>query len=490
MSRTMARDCLRLRLRMLVPLLTGAALLSCQDTPSDLAEIGVPDTDEIAVADTEASDVVAAPDTSPAPPSSQNVLLIIADDLGLDHAECYGATGSLASTPTIGTLCEEGVVFANAWAMPTCSPTRAAMLTGRYPLRHGVGAPSGGSQPGLPEDEQTIPRVLNAHPDLGVTHANIGKWHLSAGKNIDGDPNAFGWGHFSGIIQGVVSDYYAWTRVVDGVSEGVETYVTTALVDDAIAWLDAQEGPWVLWLALNAPHAPFHVPPPGLHSQSLPDTPGNCPLSKNATCYRAAIEAMDSEISRLLASMDADTRANTNIIYLGDNGSPGQVAQDPVTSTHAKGTLHEGGVHVPFVVHGPAVVEGGRSVDAIIDVTDVFATVLTLAGVDVDVADLDGITIDSVSLVPYLTDPAQAPLREWTLSELYASAASNDQPGRAIRDLRFKLIVFLDGREEFYDLLADSWETTDLLAGEALDTEAQTAYDTLSATLDGLLAAP
>jgi len=427
-------------------------------------------------------------DTSPPPPSGQNVLLIIADDLGLDHAECYGATGSLASTPTIGTLCEEGVVFANAWAMPTCSPTRAAMLTGRYPLRHGVGAPSGGSQPGLPEDEQTIPRVLNAHPDLGVTHANIGKWHLSAGMNIDGDPNAFGWGHFSGIIQGVVNDYYAWTKVVDGVSEVVETYVTTALVDDAIAWLDAQDGPWVLWLALNAPHAPFHIPPPGLHSQSLPDTPGDCPLSKNATCYRAAIEAMDSEISRLLASMDADTRANTNIIYLGDNGSPGQVAQDPVTSKRAKGTLYEGGVHVPFVVHGPAVVEGGRSVDAIIDVTDVFATVLTLAGVDV--ADLDGITIDSVSLVPYLTDPAQAPLREWTLSELYASAASNNQPGRTIRDVRFKLIVFLDGREEFYDLLADPWETTDLLAGEALDTDAEITYDTLSATLEGPLAAP
>ena len=133
-------------------------------------------------------------------------------------------------------------------------------------------------------------------------------------------------------------------------------------------------------------------------------------------------------------------------------------------------------------------VQGGRSVDAIIDVSDVFATVLTLAGVDV--AGLDGATIDSVSLVPYLTDPAQEPLREWTLSELYASASSDDATGRAIRDARFKLILFLDGREELYDLLADPWEATDLLAGETLDTDAQAAYDTLSATVAGLIASP
>jgi arylsulfatase A-like enzyme len=415
--------------------------------------------------------------------SAQNVLLIIADDLGLDHSECYGAPGELAATPTLRGLCEQGVVFTNAWAMPTCSPTRATMLTGRYPMRHGVGAPSGGEQPGLGAGELTLPQVLDASPELGVAHANIGKWHLSAGLNIDGDPNDFGWGHFSGIVRGVVNDYYAWIKVVDGVSEAVETYATTALVDDAIGWVDAQDGPWVLWLALNAPHSPFHIPPTGLHSQALPETPGPCPNGSRETCYRAAIEAMDTEIGRLLDSLDAETRANTTIIYLGDNGTPGTVAQAPVDSAHAKGTLYEGGVHVPFVIQGPTVVQGGRSVDAIIDVSDVFATVLRLAGVDQATLDAQTTTTDSVSLTPYLADPEQTPLRAWTVSELHTSQTSEDQPGKAIRDARFKLILFQDGREELYDLLADAWESTELIGSGALDTEAQAAYDDLSAIL-------
>jgi arylsulfatase B len=461
-----------------------------QDVASDTASDTTGDTPEDVAQDVpDGGDDADTTDNAPT-----NVLLIIADDLGLDASECYGSTGEIASTPNIRALCEAGVVFNNAWVAPTCSPTRATMLTGRYPLRHGVGAPPGGDIPSLGDMEVTIPRVLNAHPELGVAHANIGKWHLTAGRNNPTAPNDFGWGYYSGVFNGAVPDFFEWTKTEDGEEVPVTNYATTELVDDAITWIGTQEGegkPWVMWLAFNAPHTPFHVPPADLHSEDLGE-PGPCPARENSACYRAAIEAMDAELGRLLGTLSPESLARTHIIYLGDNGTPAQVVQSPVERMRAKDSLYQGGIRVPFIVSGPAVVDGGRSVDAVIDASDVFASVLEMAGMDPrDVAQLgEGDNkVDSVSIVPYLKNPSQDPLRAWTLSELYASAGGEDRPGRAIRDDRFKLIVFMDGREELYDLLDDPWESRELI-GAGLDAGGQSAYDDLKAVLEGLLAAP
>ncbi len=429
---------------------------------------------------TAASDALAAPETQP------NIILLIADDLGMDATECYSVVDDVASTPNIRALCEAGVVFENAWSMPVCSPTRAAMLTGRYPHRTGVGAPAGGNQPGIEPDEFTLPMALDAHPALGYAHANIGKWHLSGDNNSGDDtPNRMGWGHFSGIISGGVQSFYSWSKIVNGQEIYVERYATTSLVDDAVEWLERQEGPFVLWMAFNAPHSPFHVPPEGLHNQEL-GPPGDCPQGQDQTCYRAAIEAMDAEIGRLLGTLSPAVRARTNIIYLGDNGTPGQVVQGPVTSDRAKNTLYEGGAHVPFVIAGPAVVDGGRRVDAVMDVTDVFATILELAGVPTDALVPEGTVIDSVSLVPYLRAPNQAPLRSWSMTQLLSSRSQRDSVGKAVRDARFKLIRFGDGDEAFYDLSVDPFEGDELLAAGALEGAAQTSYTALAAVLDGL----
>jgi arylsulfatase A-like enzyme len=416
-----------------------------------------------------------------------NIILLISDDLGLDASECYTVRDDVASTPNIRALCERGVVFDNAWAMPICSPTRASMLTGRYPYRTGVVGPAGGDAPGIDPDEMTLPRVLDAHPALGYSHANIGKWHLS-GQNNSGNetPNRMGWDHFSGIIQGGVQDYFSWNKVVDGTPVQVNRYATTELVDDAIDWVGQQEEPFLLWLAFNAPHTPFHVPPATLHEQDL-GPPGACPGEEELACYRAAIEAMDTEIGRLLASLPEGELDRTYVVYLGDNGTPTQVAQAPFRRLRAKNSLYEGGVHVPFVVAGPGVVDGGRRVDAIIDVTDVFATILELAGVTGSDWVPEGTVIDGASLVPYLRDPDQTPLRPWVMAQVLAS--STDDPSRmgtTARDQRFKLIRFRDDSEAFYDLSVDPYEMDEILGDGPLDGDAADSYATLAALIDGV----
>ncbi len=441
--------------------------------PTDTREDGAADASDTGVDAPDAADVPDAPDP---PGGPYNLLLIIVDDLGLDHAACYGVADDIAPTPNIQALCDRGVVFDRAWATPTCSPTRAALLTGQHPYLTGVGRPSGGDTPGIDPDANTLPRAMTAQ-GLGYATANIGKWHLS-GNNNRGQrvPNDLGWDHYSGLIRGAVPDYYAWPKVTDGQPSDVTNYATSEMVDDAARWLGQQQGPWFLWLALNAPHTPFHVPPADLHSYDLGPA-GDCPDGQDATCYRAAIQALDAELGRLFEAIGEEEMARTLVVYLGDNGTPAGVAQDPVARTRAKDTLYEGGVHVPFVVAGPHVVGGGRRVDALVDVTDVFPTFLEAAGGTSDPALLGR------SLLPYLKAEDTAPQRDFVLTQLYSDEL--DRGGVAIRDDRFKLIRFLNADESLFDLEQDAWEGDDLLLGDLGD-DAQAGYDRLDAQLTSL----
>jgi arylsulfatase B len=417
------------------------------------------------------------------PPAKRlsNVLLIISDDLGVDSSGCYTESG-VASTPNLATLCAGGVVFRNAWSYPVCSPTRASLLTGQYAFRTGIGDVIGGTA--FPIDVLTLPRALDSATGDGVAHACVGKWHLVAGRQQPGHPNTVGFGHYSGALNGL-GDYFSWERTVDGESETVDRYATSQNVDDALRWIDLQgDEPWFLWLAFNAPHTPFHLPPAGLHTSAglsgdAQDIDGN-PLPY----YQAAIEAMDSEIGRLLASMDPVVRSYTNVVYVGDNGSPARVA----VPARSKGTFFEGGIHVPLVISGPVVVDGGREVDAVVQATDLFATVLDRFGVDASSVPSEA-AVDSVSLVPYLKDPFQAPLREWILAERFGENVRAAQVGKTLRNERFKLVDFAEGADSFYDLDADPGETDNLLL-ETLSTEAQSHFDRLSAVLEALLAGP
>ena len=408
------------------------------------------------------------PTPTPTPGGSPNILLIIADDLGLDASSLYAPGAQSPITPTLDTLAADGLIFDNLWVNPTCSPTRATMLTGRYGLRTGV------MKPGdiLDISEESIQSYLAANAPATYRNAVIGKWHLGGGgggANAD-HPNQLGVDYFAGTLGGGVNAYTNWQRTINGVTTTSTSYITTELVDLSVDWINQQTEPWFLWLAFNAPHTPFHLPPANLHTRTLSSDQASIDANPDAY-YFAALEAMDSEIGRLLAAMSAEDRANTVILFIGDNGTPARVSQSPFGRNSAKGSIYQGGINTPMFASGIGVRTGERE-DALINGTDFFATVAELAGIDVPTVN------DSVSFADRLGD-AGAPERSFAYSELI-----NDITGAeawSVRDTRYKLIQYDNGTQALYDLENDPYESIELITAGA-------DVATIIQTLEGLAA--
>lgn len=423
-----------------------------------------------------------------AQPGGNNVLIVIADDLGVDSVGAYGEGTTPPPTPNIDALAARGVLFRNAWANPTCSPTRACLHTGRYSLRTLVGSPIWiGGQGGLRPEEITLPKALDLG-NSGYSHALIGKWHLGFGSSGELAPNHAGWSHFAGLLEGA-ANYSSWLRTENGVSTTSNIYITTAIVDDALAWIQQQSGPWVCCVSFTAPHTPFHIPPAHLHTQNLA---GKNPELDPRAFFIAMVEAMDNEIGRLFASL-GPAMQRTDVVFLGDNGTLGEVTLPPFSRLRSKATPYEGGVNIPLIVAGPAVGSPGREEPALVSAVDLFSSVLELTSVDAAAVIPPWVTLDAVSLVPYLAGPGRAPLRQTVFAEQFTGGWSTvHQSGFAIiRDDRFKLIRlnFFGGvstrREELYDLAVDPFERVDLLTGP-LSTEARQRHTSLGLELERL----
>ena len=412
--------------------------------------------------------------------TKNNILLIIADDYGVDSSSLYNTNASavLPPTPNINALAQQGVLFENAYANPVCSPTRACIITGRYGFRTGVGTAIGGGGSGtLAASEFTLPEAISA-AGTGHAMAQFGKWHLALGANSPA--NIGGWTNFAGSIGGAVTNYFSWPKNVNGVTTSSYTnYATTDVVDDAVAWINARgTNHWFAWVAFNAGHTPLHKPPTNLAPSyaSLPGTTMH--INNNQSLYfDAMLEAMDTEIGRLLSAVSL---TNTHVIFIGDNGTDRRTIQPPFTSNHAKGTVYEGGVHVPWIVAGPAVTTPGETNFTPVHVVDLFATILEMAGTSAAAVVPTNVTLDSQSILSTTTTGAND--SRLIYSEVFETPAStNDQ--RALRDSRYKLIQFADGREEFYDLQIDPVELTDLSG--TLTSEQQAYRDRLQFWLYG-----
>ena len=404
-------------------------------------------------------------------PKPHNILLIIVDDWGIDSSPIDNPTGSnLPLMPNLESLAETGIRFQNAYALAKCSPTRASIMTGRYPFRHGIGSPAGAV---LPVSELTLPEALNDCSAYAL--GSFGKWHLGGGNS--GPRNNGGWPTFAGSLGSGVADYYNWQKTILTDNEPPQTlattsYTTTDTTNDAIKWIaDQEDQPWFCWLAYNAAHSPFHAPPITVAGQTNP----NPTARNNRDRFETMLWAMDAEIGRLIDTID---RTNTNIILLGDNGTPAGVIQPPFDRTHSKGTLYEGGTHVPMIVTGPIVSTPGSVNEQLVHCVDVFPTILELAGGDPKSLTT---TLDGISLIPNLQDQGQS--NRAIVCEAFGRTESS--PGRAIRNGDYKLIIFDDPSRstdtaalELYYLPSDPNESNNLLSRELTDVQ-RIAYDQL-----------
>lgn len=414
-------------------------------SPNQTGEINVTvtasDPAGLSVSDTFSVDVSAQVNTS-----KPNVLLIIADDLGQDSSNQYTFSTDLPTTPTIDEIAAQGIVFENLWVNPVCSPTRSTIFTGKYGTRTQVLAP--GDELSL--SETSLPQALKNHPDTAeYASAKIGKWHLGGDSS---HPAAFGLDYYAGIFNGAVSDYYNWELTTNGQTQPQTEYATTVLTDLAIDWLNQQTTPWFLWMGYNAPHTPFHLPPNELHSRNLSGDEADIEANPRAY-YLAAVEALDSEINRLLNSLDQATRDNTVVIFIGDNGTPTQARFRGSDLSGSKNNISEGGIRVPMIVSGKNVTRQGQREANLLNGTDFFSTILAIAGQE-EVAIHDSLPFNNL-----LNDASATPLRE--------TAFSQNEEAFTIRNARYKLIEYLDGTRAFYDLQNDISEQTDLISGGA-----------------------
>ncbi len=397
--------------------------------------------------------------------SQHNVILIIADDLGSDYCGFYENHLDTVAMPNVRRLLARGVRFRKAWSNPLCSPTRAGMLTGRYSFRTGVGDAIGGSNSAvLDVNETTIPKLLNIYSPNGIEKANIGKWHLQLPTPVSNynNPALMGYDHYEGCFSGGVNSYTNWTKVKNGVASTVTNYATTETVNNAISWINTQPTtkPFFLWLAFNAPHTPYHLPPAGMYSNtSLSGTDAD--IAANPKKYfKAMVEAMDYQIGRLFDTLISKNKwQNTDIIFIGDNGDEATVAQN---TGGAKGSIYQEGVSVPFIISGPSVVNPNRTSDALVNTQDLFATILELFGYTNWQSQISSTKpVDSKSILPILNNQSTT-IRPWAFTEVFKSPTVSGD-GKAMRNLDYKLLKFDNGTEKFFNLTNDPNENTNLL---------------------------
>jgi len=396
---------------------------------------------------------------SPAKPQASaprpNIVLIMADDLGYGDLGCYGS--DFINTPNIDALAEKGIRFTDYHSNgAVCSPTRAALMTGRYQQRTGVEGVITAArhrEVGLPLEEVTIAEVLK---DAGYATAMFGKWHLGYDVEKFG-PLRQGFDTFEGFVSGNVDyfnkidqeGYKDWW--IGDKLEHVDGYVTDLINDRGVDWIARQSRenkgkPLFLYLAHGAPHYPLQGP----------DDEGFREVGKRVAQpkhdaklkYKQMIESMDAGIGRVVAELEKQGIAdNTLIIFCSDNGQAGRGPGSAGGLRGSKGTVYEGGHRVPMVWSWPAAIPEGKEGDAMAIGMDLKPTFAALALAKLP----EGSVVDGVDLIA----TSLSKLRERELHWVH-----RDQ--HAMRDGYWKLVVRGDNPPELYNLEEDLGEKTDL----------------------------
>lgn len=365
-----------------------------------------------------------------------NVVLIVADDLGFGDV---GYQGGYADTPNIDALAREGVVLERFYVQPLCSPTRAALMTGRQPIRLGLAraALAPWREAGLDPSETTLAEVLagSGYEARGL----FGKWHLG---HLDRDwhPLSHGFTEFRGHYNGAI-DYFDHTREgerdwhEDFEPMAEQGYATDLIADAAAGFIREHSGraPFLCVVSFNAPHAPLQVPDAYAARYAHLAGPGGEPSLKQVMA--GMITSMDEGLGRVLAALEASGEAEDTVVwFLSDNGGIEQLPANNAPLRGDKGTVLEGGVRVPSCVRWPARLAAGGSIERPTSVLDVLPTLAGWAGAP----DLAPLGINGLDLGPALAGSADVPGREL----YFYTAMEGDQSEQlAVRTPRWKLIV-------------------------------------------------
>ena len=402
-----------------------------------------------------------------------NVVLIVADDLGWADLACYGSR--YHHTPSLDRLAREGVRFTQGYAAcPVCSPTRAALMTGKYPARLHLtdwlpGRPDMPAQrllrpsfrQELPLEETTLAELLHA---AGYATASIGKWHLG-GAGFEPTKQGFDL-NIAGDAAGSPKSYFApygrdgkFIPALEPAPPG--EYLTDRLTADAEKFIDQnRERPFFLYLPHYAVHTPLSAKK---ELQQKYDEKPKPALPQNNPIYAAMLESLDQSVGRVLARLDELKLADrTVVIFTSDNGGLATIEgpNTPATSNaplrEGKGYLYEGGLRVPLLVRWPGSAKPGTVCETPACSIDIVPTVAEICGVPMTAA------VDGVSLAPLLRQAGELSQRPLFWHYPHYSNQGG-RPGGAIRDGDDKLIEFYDtGRLELFNIKADPGEGTNL----------------------------
>lgn len=402
------------------------------------------------------------------PAGRPNVILILTDDQG------YGDVGfngnPMVRTPTLDRYAGEGVVFDRFYAHPVCSPTRASLMTGRYPFRTGVTDTEGGASI-LRPSENTIAEILQSH---GYKTGLFGKWHL--GDNAPGRPIDQGFDQYLTHVGGMIgapyspleaNSYFDPVLLENGNEKKFEGYCMDIFTDEAIKFIKSAEGsPFFLFFAPNTPHHPLTV----ADRYAAPYRERG--LSEDTALYYGMISNLDDNFKRLTDALEQLGEAeNTVIIFLGDNGTSSLHKQSDLWESGLRGRktfVYENGIRVPMFVHFPGQSATARRLTQPAAVEDILPTLLDYCGLQQAPA------LDGRSLLPLLgQEVTSLPNRKLYFQfhrgaepELYRNIAVIDFPFKLVQPTGRGATRFSREAMEFelYDLQEDPFEKTDIAA--------------------------
>lgn len=415
-------------------------------------------------------------------PEKPNILMILADDLGWSDLGCQGST--FYQTPNIDKLASEGMRFTDAYAYSCCSPTRAAIMTGKSPVRLHLTNPLSEHNPepksprergkdwpwnkfiepiqvaGLPQEEVTVAERLKA---AGYDTAIIGKWHLG-GEGFEPEKQGFdvciGAGYYPHP-----RTYFSPYKMQDVIQDGPEgEYLTDRLTDETIKFIQTpRTKPFFIYLAHYAVHTPIQAKPEITARYEKRMDPSN---PQNNAEYAAMIDSLDQSVGRILESLKASGQEqNTVIIFVSDNGGVIHTfgGNEKVTSNlplrSGKGTLWEGGIRVPMIVYWPGIIAPGSLCSIPVTCEDFYPTFCELAGVPVETG--DATDLDGESFISVLKNPV-ADLKRNSLCWLYPHNNEFTDACASIRKGNMKLLRFYGGPVELFDLKNDIAESNNL----------------------------